>query len=78
MAENLRTGSVNDYGANYFINLIAIIAPLYFHKLGSFFNFLKLQVSETCSQLLMRLRRKSVRASSNLLDRSKNPSKSAT
>ena len=52
---------MNDYGANYFINLIA---SLYFQKLVSFLNFLKLQVSETCSQLIMRLRRKSVRASS--------------
>ena len=45
---------MNDYGANYFINLIA---SLYVKKLVSFLNFLKLQVSETCSQLLMRLRR---------------------
>ena len=44
-----------------------MIASLYFQKLVSFLTFLKLQVSETCSQesqLLMRLRRKSLRASS--------------
>ena len=45
---------------------IILIASLYFHKLVSFLTFLrlKLQVSETCSHLLMRLRRAFERARS--------------